>query len=211
MPKAIQRISRFTVGDSLPPKDAVQAGTTPDGRQLWRESIPMARAVPKMDEVTGKREFAKNPLTAEALYPKNRPEFWTWHRLYYLDDQGNGNVSKVEYTPPTQAELAGIQREQRVKDVMAELAGKLIDKNVDLDALLSRIAETPVTTVESEEVERLTATPTSEIVIPEPKHLGAGWWKLSNGDKTRGKLEEAIEAERRIQEAKAVAAILPEQ
>jgi len=171
-------IKRFSINENLPPDGSVAAGITPDGKQLYRHVSRRARAVPKRD-ANGNREYAKNPMTAEPLYPKNQPEFYEFQRLFYIEDQGNGNNTLVEYTPPTDKELQQQVRTLQVKAMEGKLAEALVDAGFGPDDLLGSLAKLKARTeapgAVSEASETLSTGNGEEIIIPEPEHLGAGW------------------------------------
>lgn len=206
MTRTLARIKKITITENLPPDGSVAVGTTPDGKVLYKHVSDRVRAVPKLD-ANGNREYAKNPMTAEPLYPKNAPEFYKLERLFYLEDQGNGNNSLVPYYPPSDEELAKEVRTLKVKAMEGKLAEALVDHGIGPDELLAGLAKIKAGGgIEGANPAPVASVPTLELVeIPEPEHLGAGWYRLSNGDKFRGTKDDAFDAEKRLQEAKILA------
>lgn len=215
MARAFPRLQKFSVTENKPPTGSVPAGMTPDGKQLYRLTRERSRPRPKFieDPITGvkRREFAKNPMTGEPLYGKNEPEFYTETILFFLEDQGNGNVSIVPYTPPTQEQLDKVARDHKVKRIQGELAEKLVARNIDIDALLDALSKAPAAgPVAPVAAVAAAGTPPAPLTIPEPKALGSGWYQLSNGDKVRCKTaDDALEHEKRLQEAKIISGASP--
>jgi len=116
-------------------------------------------------------------MTGEPLLPQNRPELYEQVRVFYLESQGNGNVGLVDYTPPTEAELAEADRQRRIEAVRDEFAAQVVDQGLSVAEILNRIKGDPVVVPELEE----------DVPEPDepafPRDLGGGWWRLSDGTK----------------------------
>jgi hypothetical protein len=221
MSRMLARIKKWSVSENLPPAGSVPAGMTPDGKQLFYLETPRVKGVPKMrkvkqadGEIVEERDYAKNPMTAEPLYPKNKPERWTRKRLFFMEDQGNGNNTMVDYAPPTEEEIQREMKRQKVKAMEGQLAEALVDMGVDSpEALRTLLASgKPGKAGKGTTPPVESAAPATSDAAPfiEPKELGAGWWELANGTKVRGKKEQAREAQRRLREAKVFAEQTPE-
>lgn len=148
-----------------PPRGAVAAGVTPDGKQLWTLKSKRARNVPLMENTPeadaraaellaegktekeigrimteeGYRRYRKNQVTGELAYPLNKPVVYDHEELFYLESEGNGNVVKVKYRHPSAADRERAQLRERVaamKDQMAEVMVKEGVTPEDLVAML---------------------------------------------------------------------------
>lgn len=135
-----------------------QAGTTPLGKQLWTESIPRSRAVPDFevdcnscdgDGCKRCRVWARNPMTNQPLYPKNKPEFYTQERLFFVESDGQGSQIKITYTRPTPEEIEAVIHTKQVADMIPQLASALVDKGLDVKEIVARLTA-PVAEVKDE-------------------------------------------------------------
>jgi hypothetical protein len=102
-------------------------GMTPSGHQLFKETTPMVRAVPDIDEETGRQRQMLHPTTAQPLYPLNKAKHYNKIRTFYLYSEGNGNITKVDWSEPSEEEIAALAREDGIKELMPEIAGELYD------------------------------------------------------------------------------------
>jgi len=197
----------------VPPRDAVVIGQTPDGKTLYREVVKRSRAVPAFTElqcpvcqgepaedlcgrcggkgiVAGPRLYRKNPVTGENLVPVNKPEPYDQVQVYFLESQGNGNVGKVFYTPPSAEEIAEAQRQRKIAEMQTKFAEVLVDQGYTPDKILEALQGR------------------SEPSVPDlqeeyPLDLGGGWWQLSDGSKIKHKKSDYAlveEAERAVSE-----------
>lgn len=210
------KLATFDAKYTRPPRDAVAFGVTPDGKQLFKRTLRRAKGVPKIDPKTGEQEWAKNPQNGEPLYKKNRPEIYTDDRIFYMEDQGNGNVAMVQWVPPSQKEVEEAEFRGKVTAMKDQLAETLVRRGVSVDDLLNSLVNgTPLQAaalpIQSSEPqgEAEIVPEQAEIKLGVAEHLGAGWWMLSNGTKFRGSKEDAEEQEQRIYEAKLEAATAP--
>lgn len=187
--------------EKIAPPEAVMAGTTPDGKQLYREVTRRSRAVPMLDE-KGDRVFAKNPMTAEPLYPKNRPEIYNHERLYYLESEGNGNLRKVDYAPPTPEQLAEQARQRRIDEMGGgQLGAALVDAGITPEEAVQRILSGSAAAPAPDEPLPVPWVPDPDAEYP--VHIAGGKWQLSNGEFVRSNREEAEKAEAQVQIARA--------
>ena len=168
----------------IPPQTAVTKGSTPDGKQLWYEEIPMSRSVPRIlpgsvtpETPKGVQEWKKD-LAGQGIYPLRQREDYIWKRLYYLESQGNNNVEKVDYVPPTKEHLAAIERARRVVAMKDSLAEALVDGGVTPENLVAtlqagqvrvpvEVEEVPETVGPVVEVTTAAAEPTAEVEVVE--------------------------------------------
>ena len=159
-------------GPVVPPAHWEMAGSTPPmgsdpgGRQLYTESIPRSRAVPDYEQVEctecfgerqeepcqecngtgkvdGERRWKVNPLNGERLYPMNKPELYTQHRMFYIQSDGQGNQYKVDWAPPTPEQIEAIRHDKAVADMVPALASALVDKGLDVDEIVRRLTAEP--------------------------------------------------------------------
>jgi len=138
------------------------AGTTPSGQQLYIERTPRSRAVPDHEVlecvecsgdkcekcdwtggIQGKRIFVKNPMTGEPLYPKNKPEFYTHERMFYVASDGAYNQYKVDWSAPTPDQVAADKHTRDVADMLPALAGALVNAGLSPEEAAKRLT-TPV-------------------------------------------------------------------
>ena len=207
MPKTLKKLVPLH-SQIVPPINAVPFGMTDDGKQLYKEVTPRSGSEPFISEETGKQEWRKNQMTGEPLYPLRRPTFYEHTRVYYLESQGNGNIGKVDWRPPSPEEVARAERNQQVEAMKDHLAEALVDAKVsptELAEMFSKRAGAPAVPelpelVELDEEEEPVVAPPVEVAEPVdtdqyPKNLGGGWFELSDGAKLQGKEEQAIEAE----------------
>lgn len=188
-----------------PPEGAVAAGVTPFGAQLYRLTRRRARAVPDLDE-KGEQKWRINRVTGEAAYRLYKPEVYDEHLLFYLHSQGNGNVSMVEWTPPTPEELAAQERERQIKQMMPAVAAAFVDKGITPEQLADwvrggmpepAVAEAEVTEPPKRSHRKGAARPAE--VVHYPLALGPDRWLLSDGSAFSGDLGDAEAAEAEAQ------------
>lgn len=224
----------------VPPPNAEPHGMTPDGKQLYKEVRMMATSVPDTDE-DGNQKYKKHPLTGDPTYPINKAVVAPVTMIYYLKAQGNGNVKRVMWRPPTPEQEREALRAQQIHDVTAGLGEALVNAGVSAQDVADFIADRtgkPLpepTAAVTPEVKGTTSEPVGlegnaadgsvdrfdelkvenegrvEEAPPElaekeyPLHTGGPHWILSDGQKFRGKREDAEKAETAIKEARAEA------
>jgi hypothetical protein len=127
----------------VPDKRWERVGTTPWGQQLYREVQKRARAVALYNE-DGTRAYTKAPNGME-LVPKNRPHLYDYERTFYLQSEGNGNVSRQPYRPPTPEEIAQAEREGKIEQMQRQLAESFVDADISPEALIQALKERPYT------------------------------------------------------------------
>lgn len=175
----------------IPPDGAEPQGIIVRGQQLFRQIRRMARSIPLVRD--GVRVFAKNPMTAEPLYPKRTHEMYDQEQLYTLESQGNFNVEKVPYRFPTPDELAAEKRAAAIKEMGGgQLGEALVDMGLTPQELIQRLMGGTATAT-------AVAEPTPEVGYPHPTDK-AGIWALSNGETMKGTKREAQEAEKALHE-----------
>jgi hypothetical protein len=164
------------------------------------------------------RRWAKNEKTGEPMYKKNKPENYDKVLVYFLEDQGNGNVNRSHYEPLTAEEEAAEQALEQVKALgggaLAEAMVKAgVSANEMIEEILNRrddtpapvpevvdpaVPETPVTaiTAETVAVESVVEEPEAptEPEVTHPQHRGGANWILKDGSKFRGKKTAAVKA-----------------
>jgi hypothetical protein len=212
-----------------PPIGAVAAGTTPDGRQIYRLVTKRSKSQPKNDE-KGDRIWRKHPLTGEPLTALREPVLYDDDALFTMLDQGNGNGEKVPYYPPTEAERAAGERAAKI----AAMGGGALGEAM-VDAGLSNPAEVinllkarqaapfvapapmvggvPVTTTGAVPPVPTAATPamSADELAKYPVKIGGGWWKFSNGTRAQTSEDAALQTEIDVQAARKTAAEQPEE
>ncbi len=217
-----------------PPKGAVPCGITPDGKQLFRMVSKRSRAVPDIDPETGEQRWRKQPNTGEPLYRMNKPERYDLEEVFFLESEGNGNVHKVPYLPPTPEQLAAEERKRAVESMGTSLAEALVDAGISPTEAVARLGAARSATApvppEGEPVRADgIAAPTDFVVDDEngppaqaltdyPVKVAGNRWRLSNGTIFVGKKVDAFKAEDDLPEdqkgaelaAKATAAATPE-
>lgn len=211
MPTTLPRIEPQH-GPTVVPRNCTPVGLTPAGQQLYVEKFKSAKAVPMIGD-NGTRVWKRHPINGEPLYPMNKREDTIVERMFFFESQGNFNVEKHWYAPPTQAELDAAVREKRMAEVMEKFASTLVDSGKSPDELMRRLFEYGPVLTEQEfaEAETGVAATLAEPVAavtgePYPRKLaGVGRWELSDGTKMQGKRKEADEAEALIQQQRAVA------
>ena len=174
--------------EKIPPKNAVAAGVTPDGRQLFQLTRRRARAVPMIDTQSGERVWRRNPLNGEPLYPRNQPGIYEEELLFTLESPGNGSIEMTPYVAMTPEEMAEREYKVKVEQMRDSLADAMVQADMtpaQLLALLQGQAKDAV--VQAEE---------TESQAEYPLYLPVGRWQLSNGTVITGKREDAEEAER---------------
>jgi len=214
------------------PLGAVPFGVTEDGRQLYKEVTPRSGSEADKGE-DGKQRWRKNQMTGEPLYPLRKPTFHEHTRIYYLESQGNGNIGKVDYQPPSPEELVRIERGRKVEAMKDHLAEALVDADVtpgELAGLFTRrvaererkAQEAPADLVVPELPDLEPEEPVAaEVVDLEPEatvtypiERGGGWYELSDGTKLQGDEDHAVDAEialgERRQQVKREAELIPE-
>lgn len=142
--RTLNPIPKFD-GPMIPDPKWERVGADPVGRQLYRERQKRSRAVPLFDEETGERVHQKHQNTGQKLYPMNRPELFTLERVFYLESEGNGNVRKVPYTPPTPEEIAAAERKGKIESMKERVAEVFVDADISPEDLLEFLRSRPYT------------------------------------------------------------------
>lgn len=117
-----------------------RCGMTPSGHQLFKSTEARSRAIPDVDAETGERRQMLHPTTAQPLYPLNIAERYTLERTFYLHSEGNGNIIKVDWSEPTEEELASAIREEKIEVMVPNLAGALVDMDMTPDDFTKALA-----------------------------------------------------------------------
>lgn len=184
-------------------------GVGPGGRIIYRERSRRARAVKDIDPKTGEQRQRKHGVTGEALYGLNKPELYTLERTFYLESDGQGNIYKVDYTPPTPEQIEAERRKQAAKEMVPALAEALVAEGLTPADLIARLrAPVPTDNGSTQSPAGDTVpepdSPTGDATEPEkeyPVMYAPGRWELSDGTKMQGKKEDAEQAEAAIQQA----------
>ena len=167
MPRTLSRIQPFH-GPVVPPASWDMAGATPRGQQLYTEDIPRSRSVPDYEQVEckecfgelteerckecngsgkvdGEQRWKVNPLNGERLYKINKAEFYTQHRMFFVESEGNGNQRKIDWAPPTPEQIEAIRHDKEVADMVPALASALVDRGLSVDEIVNRLTAEPAT------------------------------------------------------------------
>lgn len=210
MPTTLPRIEPQH-GPTVVPKNCTPVGLTPAGQQLYVERFKSAKAIPMIGD-NGQRVWKRHPINGEPLYPMNKREDTIVERMFFFESQGNFNVEKHWYKPPTQAELDAALREKNMATVMERFAATLVDSGKSPEELMRRLFEYGPVLSDGEFAEAESGAPATtlpEPVVeaePYPHQLpGIGRWGLSDGTKMQGKRSEADAAEALIQAQRATA------
>ena len=208
----LTKLKPIESGISKPPLDAVAAGVTPDGHQLYRRPRPVVTKSPRIDPKTGERAWRRDP-NGQPLVPLNDYVVSSEDVLFYLEDQQNGNVEMVRYCPPSAEELAAKDRAAKIAAMQAGLAEAAVDAGLTPQEVMARIAGAKAATV---------TAATAPVVIADlaeyPIHIGGPKWLLSHGENFFGNRADAEKAESKVTdamrmarvEARAQAASMPE-
>jgi hypothetical protein len=137
----LRKIQKFD-GPTVPDPKWKRVGTTPWGQQLYHETQRRARAVPVYDD-DGNRVFTKSPSGVE-LVPKNKPEFFEYERLFYLVSEGNGNVRRQLYSPPTAEEIAEAERTGKIAEMKDSLAAAFVDAGMTPEKMIEAFLRRPI-------------------------------------------------------------------
>lgn len=188
-------------------------GVGPGGRIIYREQSRRARAVKDIDPKTGEQKQRKHGVTGEALYGLNKPELYTLERTFYLESDGQGNIYKVDYIPPTPEQIEAERRKQAAKDMMPALAEALVAEGLTAEEIVARLrgpATTRASTVDDSVQSSVAESPTGDTTEPEKEYpvlSSPGRWELSNGEIFAGKKVEAQAREAELQAALADAVV----
>lgn len=183
--------------DLLPPVDALAAGVTPDGRQLYRRVKQVVTTAPKMNPQSGEQLWRINQMGQQTVAVRKVVSVVPTEDLFYLEAEGNGNVRKVPYRFPTADELATLEREKKIKALGGgELAAALVDAGLTAQEAIAKLLGAK-TAPEPPATPAFSAAPSVTSTEIFPKFLGGGWYELSSGRKFQGRAEgaEAAEAE----------------
>jgi len=215
--QTLNRIAPLHPQVILPPAGSIPFGTTPDGKQLWRLVTRRSRAAPDIDEKTGQQRWRTN-LMGERILPLFKHEFYNKEEVFWLHDQGNGNIEHIPYYPPTPEELKQAKRQRDIAGMNEALTGALVDAGLTPDKLVEmlRAKKEEAQTAPGAPVEPV-AEPAVEAPVEYPVHMGAKWWTLSDGSRFGGSRKDAEAAEQKVSpelreayaKAKAVAAETP--
>ncbi len=152
------------------------------------------------------RQWKTHPVNNEPLLPKNRLELYTLTRTFFLESQGNGNVQKTYWTPPTPEELAALKRDDKILEMGRAMATALVDSDITPAEMVEMIRSGKAIREVSEEQEGHIRE-TGEIRYPEPdveypQMIKPKQYRLSNGDEFKGKKAEAEAAELEVMQAR---------
>jgi hypothetical protein len=70
-------------------------------------------------------------------------ERFTFSRLFFLYDEGNGNVRKERYEPPSPEAIERARRERRGKELMSAFEKYLVDTDLTPEQLMQRFMQGP--------------------------------------------------------------------
>ena len=185
----------------IPPANAVAFGITPSGKQLYRLVTPRTKAVPDVDPETGEQRWRKNQMTGEPLYPLNKPESYEQVRTFYLESQGNGNVQLVDWSPPSEEQLARAQKALRAAEMREALLEALVESGIEPSALVANLKAKPTPNESPASPVDPTAMGSTQTGPREPQMFAPGRWRLSNGEVVKGTRTDAIGAEEAVQAA----------
>jgi len=214
------------------PMGAKMYGVTPEGRQLYVEERARSKSEPVKD-AQGNQRYRKNPMTGEPLYPLRKVKLYTENLIYFLKSQGNGNIGRVIWRPPSPEQIAQAKRAQKVKDMQVQLAEALVDNDIAAGDLLGLLGKKDVDAIEAKTEPRPVPPPppidapsvvtepekSTEPAINYPLSVEKGVWELSNGQRFEGNKKGAVQMEKkvaaelaeRLADAKANAALTPEE
>lgn len=186
-----------------PPRGAVPLTVTADHKQVFRETLQRSASEPRLDPVTGEVMWRKNPISGEPLIPLRQVVLFSQERTFTLESEGNGNVRREYYTPPTPEQLAKEKRRLAVQAMQGRIAEALVDGDVDPADLVAALKgrDVPVGPMPPE---------AEQADVRFPQLSSPGRWKLSNGAIVKGTKVAAEEAEGLVRQARAEAAETPE-
>jgi hypothetical protein len=189
------------------PEGGVLAGYAPMGLPIYRVKKLVTKNEPRRSK-DGEVEYAKHPTTGEPLYQKRKVE-WEYVDGYVVpNQQGNGNLSWDDYTPPTPEEIAAADREKRIAELIPVLGGVLVDNDVTPEQLVAALRGAPAQAAPAAEPKAEIPPPVRDGEVgsaggPEPEFPkalpGVGRWELSNGEVYKGTKIDAIAAEKALQ------------
>jgi len=203
--------------DLLPPVDALAAGVTRDGRQLYRRVKQIVTTEPKINPATGEQQWRINQMGQQTVAVRKVTSVTPTEELFYLENEGNGNVRKIPYRHPTADELAAAEREKKIAAMGGgSLAAALVDAGISSQEAIARLVGAK-TAAEPLAAAPLAPKPAEPVTYP--RLYAPGRWELSNGIKMQGKREDAEAAEAEVTdderaaaaEAKANAEATPEE
>jgi len=203
--------------DLLPPVDALAAGVTRDGRQLYRRVKQIVTTEPKINPATGEQQWRINQMGQQTVAVRKVTSVTPTEELFYLENEGNGNVRKIPYRHPTPDELAASEREKKIAAMGGgSLAAALVDAGISPQEAIARLVGAKTAPETASPQTATSPKPAAEVF---PKFLGGGWYVLSTGLKFQGKQADAEAAEAEVTdderaaaaEAKANAEATPEE
>ncbi|MGE0451079.1 MAG: hypothetical protein AB7Q29_16015 [Vicinamibacterales bacterium] len=136
-----KKIRKFPAVYTPDPKWERQ-GTTPWGAQLYVERRPHGKSVPVLNS-KGKQVWVRSENTGQKLYKKRTLERFTFERMFFLFDEGNGNVHKEPYKPPTPEELKAAKESARGEALMEQFKRFLGKSEMSLEQLMSAFMRGP--------------------------------------------------------------------
>lgn len=167
MAKAIgKRIRKFRA-TYTPDPNWIPKGTTPWGAQLYLERRPHGKAVPDLDD-DGKQLWVRSEVSGQKLYKKNRVKRFTFERLFFLFDEGNGNVHKEPYRPPTPEEIEAARRAKRGRELMGAFEKYLGESDMTVDELMARLTRGPTQELEYATPEEVAEAEAARAVEEDP-------------------------------------------
>lgn len=194
--------------DLTPPDGYVLVGHTTSGKKLpiyertvWRPGKPTL-----VKDEAGKQVWEPHPTTAKPLYQRSQRNMKLVTEQVVPDDQGNGNLGWMIYTPATAADQLREQHEKLGAAALKDLSAELVKRGVSVTDFVSKVLDAPAASASSDKAREVGAQvekPAGEQgdeggeVETEkfPRHMGANRWLLSNGARTLGNRAAAEAAE----------------
>jgi hypothetical protein len=230
---ALQALPRLHV-PIMPPalrdgSRAPQVGTTVTGLPIYEVDYLYTENVPQLDD-DGKPRYSKNPTNGEPIVMRRKIINAGWRKKFVVpNEEGNGNLSWITYTPPTEEEIAKAKRQTKIEQMTPELSAALVDAGMTPAELLRLLSSQKVEPIEpppppasppaQHPAPAGTEPPAAEgekdgEEVSYPKALpGVARWELSNRTVFKGSRADAEEAQatidREVVETKAAAAATP--
>lgn len=142
MAKAIGRKIRKFQSVYTPDPKWERAGTTPWGVQLYIERRPHGKSEPVLNS-KGKQVWVRSENTGQKLYKKRKLKRFTFERMFFLFDEGNGNVHKEPYKPPTPEEIRAAQESARGEALMEQFKRFLGKSEMSIEQLMAAFLRGP--------------------------------------------------------------------